>query len=317
MSKISYQSHELGAPAQVDSFHKLSRLQMPNDLRGKKVLDIGCNEGFFCKQALNRGASYVVGIDANPDVIKTAKDLYGSDSVEFISKSWNELPKEQFDLILWTSAMHYELNPESVLENISNLLTDNGLFILECGVHSQCRNEMIRTSRHDGTLWYPSMGFLEKLFEDTKLSYRHVGQPELVGADPVPRSVFHCHRVRPTIFLVVGESKSGKSYLAHQLRYSATKIISLDWFIARIYHSKYSHIELDNYIKITTNKDDLSGIYTGIDNDGFTEIYIDQILKSISKSDRLVIIEGFMTQLQVDTLRNKANTFANVWVAHK
>ena len=36
---------------------------MPSDLTGKSVLDIGCSEGFFCRQVAKRGARRVVGID--------------------------------------------------------------------------------------------------------------------------------------------------------------------------------------------------------------------------------------------------------------
>ena len=36
---------------------------IPQDLRGKSVLDIGCNGGFFSMQMKRRGADRVLGID--------------------------------------------------------------------------------------------------------------------------------------------------------------------------------------------------------------------------------------------------------------
>jgi len=44
---------------------KLRRIQLPEDLRGKSVLDIGCNEGFFAFEAERRGAAYVLAIDSD------------------------------------------------------------------------------------------------------------------------------------------------------------------------------------------------------------------------------------------------------------
>src|SRR5436190_23431213 len=36
---------------------------VPNDLRGKTVLDIGCNAGFYSIEMKRRGADHVLGID--------------------------------------------------------------------------------------------------------------------------------------------------------------------------------------------------------------------------------------------------------------
>ena len=39
-----------------------------------------------------------------------------------------------FDVILWSSAMHYEQDPARVLANIADRLTPGGMLILECGI---------------------------------------------------------------------------------------------------------------------------------------------------------------------------------------
>ncbi len=134
MNRLPYQSHYPGQKSMVDSFEKLERLKIPKNLKGKSFLDIGCNEGFFCNVAIERGASRVVGIDNDKNFINNAKEIYGNKGIIFLHEDWYNLPNEKFDIILWASAMHYELDPLKVLMKIANILNDDGLFILECGI---------------------------------------------------------------------------------------------------------------------------------------------------------------------------------------
>lgn len=55
---------ELG-DAEGVSLRKWEALQLPRDLRGASVLDIGCAEGFFCRQSASNGAGPVVGVDTS------------------------------------------------------------------------------------------------------------------------------------------------------------------------------------------------------------------------------------------------------------
>ena len=46
---------------------------LPADLRGKTVLDIGCNAGFYSIQMKLRGASRVLAVDHDPDYLRQAR----------------------------------------------------------------------------------------------------------------------------------------------------------------------------------------------------------------------------------------------------
>src|SRR5690606_23589355 len=46
---------------------------LPADLRGKSVLDIGCNAGFFAIEMKRRGAARVVGIDSDERYLAQAR----------------------------------------------------------------------------------------------------------------------------------------------------------------------------------------------------------------------------------------------------
>src|SRR6185369_8489543 len=46
---------------------------LPADLRGKTVLDIGCNAGFYAFEMKRRGAEHVVAIDTDPRYLAQAR----------------------------------------------------------------------------------------------------------------------------------------------------------------------------------------------------------------------------------------------------
>lgn len=310
----THQTHEGGEKGQTDSAYKLTRLKVPDSLTGKAVLDIGCNEGFFCNQALKRDAARVVGIDMNERFLSEARARYSDPRASYLLQGWHDLPDDKFDLILWTSAMHYELDPQKVLSSIATRLAPGGTFILECGVLGAPRKEMVYSLRHDGGLWYPTMPLVEDMLDRAGLSYRLVSQAELVGTDPIPRVVFHCTPRQPTVMLLTGASGSGKSDLAAQLYSNATKVISLDHFIARIWKSKWAHTPLEKFITEATDPDSLGGTYDGIDAEGLTDAYVTLLAKGVAASDELVVIEGYMTDAQRAALLEKLSPRARVWV---
>lgn len=315
MFGIPYQAHARGERSQVDNFRKLDRLKIPDSLQGKKVLDIGCNEGFFCKQTLDRGAASVVGIDYDPNCISKAKEIYKDPSIEFICGTWDTLPEGEFDLILWTSAMHYELDPLKVFKDISQLIAPDGIFILECGVSADNTKEMARVTRHDGSLWYPTRSYLEFCLDSVGLAFREVSPAEHTGTDPVPRYVFHVKKIKTNVIALVGKSNIGKSFLSFQIAKAADKIISLDWFIARIYHAKYVKTEFEHFIKNNTDPANLKNTYDLIDESGYTEDYVSELSKAVAFNDKLVIFEGYMTEPQISKLREELSSKAKFWVA--
>lgn len=97
----------------------------PDDLAGQSVLDIGCQNGFFCFEAIKRGAGRVVGCDVNPQCIERARvlaDCLGlADRVEFHVLDVEKQPiDERFDLVLCLNVTHHLLDPIAVIEKLAN-----------------------------------------------------------------------------------------------------------------------------------------------------------------------------------------------------
>jgi tRNA (mo5U34)-methyltransferase len=86
---------------------------LPQDLHGWKVLDVGCNAGFYSFELARRGAS-VVAIDVDARYLAQARwaaqKLGWQDQVEFREMGVYELARsqEQFDLV-WFMGVFYHL----------------------------------------------------------------------------------------------------------------------------------------------------------------------------------------------------------------
>jgi tRNA (mo5U34)-methyltransferase len=95
---------------------------IPQDLRGKTVLDIGCNAGFYAIEMKRRGADRVVGIDSDPAYLAQARfaaEVSGVD-IELAQLSVYELPRlgERFDLVLFMGVLYHLRHPLLALDLI-------------------------------------------------------------------------------------------------------------------------------------------------------------------------------------------------------
>lgn len=99
----------------------------PSDLAGKTVLDLGCNHGFFCFEALRRGAERVVGYDVRTNAIKGAKILarcLGA-KAEFAVRDFDrEPPTEHFDYVLCLNVLHHLRNPLTMIDRIVDIANE-------------------------------------------------------------------------------------------------------------------------------------------------------------------------------------------------
>ena len=310
-----YQTHDPETEGMSDSSLKLSRLRLPSDMSGMHVLDIGCNEGFFCRIAKERGAERVVGIDSAQERLDQAISLYGDLGIEFRHQSWDSLPDSTFDYIIWTSAMHYASDPKRIANLIFNALRADGTFILECGVadvHSMIP-EMRYVVRHSDIRAYPTRSYLlNHILSD--FAVRQVAAPEHTKGDPVARAVFHCNRAKSEIVLVHGPSRVGKSSFVHRhFAGVATKTIHLDYFISRLCKSKHAHREFLQFFQENYRPNNLGYLINAIDRHGLTETYIALVVGLLSPLDRLAVIEGFLTDLQLRELRKQTEADYILW----
>lgn len=97
---------------------------LPADLRGKTVLDIGCNAGFYSIEMKRRGAARVLGIDSDERYLAQARlaaQVLGFESdVEFAKLDVYDVGAigEKFDLVIFMGVLYHLRHPLLALDLI-------------------------------------------------------------------------------------------------------------------------------------------------------------------------------------------------------
>lgn len=95
---------------------------IPADLRGKTVLDIGCNAGFFSMQMKRRGADRVLGIDFDEDYLAQARFAAATENldIEFRRLSVYDVAtlREKFDIVIFIGVLYHLRHPLLALDLI-------------------------------------------------------------------------------------------------------------------------------------------------------------------------------------------------------
>jgi 2-polyprenyl-3-methyl-5-hydroxy-6-metoxy-1,4-benzoquinol methylase len=127
-----------GAHADVDVQFKLwdSLCLHACGLAGKRVLDIGANDGFFTIAALLAGAGKVTAIN-------TADEATYPDNLQFAAKQWDVAPEiivddfqaysfdVGYDVIFFLGVLYHLENVFAAVKRLRNLLNDEGTLYLE------------------------------------------------------------------------------------------------------------------------------------------------------------------------------------------
>lgn len=105
-----------------------------NDVRHKKVLDIGCGFGWFEYHMLQKGADHIWGIDLTEEDVHTAAASLQDDRVTFMVGSGIALPfeDEYFDCVVsWDVLEHIPAHTEKkMFQEIARVLKKKGTFYI-------------------------------------------------------------------------------------------------------------------------------------------------------------------------------------------
>ena len=132
------------------------------DIAGLRILDSGCGEGRFSRILAERGAQYVLGVDACPPFIDAARELQSS-SEEYVlgdAEDLSFLQDASFDLAV-SYLNHCDLrNFQANVEAVYRVLKDQGRFVV-ANVHPAVGSKQVDAGR-----WYQAALHLGPLFDE-------------------------------------------------------------------------------------------------------------------------------------------------------
>ena len=167
---------------------------IPSDLRGKSVLDIGCNGGFYSIEMKRRGADRVVGIDFDEDYLAQARfaaQVSGLE-IEFRRLSVYEVGKlrEKFDIVLFMGVLYHLRHPLLALDLIHEHVAKD-LLVFQSMLRGSKEVTPIKDDYH---FWeteifddpsFPRLYFIEKRYSDDPTNW---WIPNRAGAEAMLRS---------------------------------------------------------------------------------------------------------------------------------
>ncbi len=106
------------------------RAMLP-DLRGLRLLDLGCGFGWFCRWARGQGAAHVLGIDVSEKMLARARADTDDPAITYTRADLEhiELPPASFDLVYSSLALHYIERLEALLTQVHRTLVPGGRLV--------------------------------------------------------------------------------------------------------------------------------------------------------------------------------------------
>jgi ubiquinone/menaquinone biosynthesis C-methylase UbiE len=101
------------------------------DLRRRKVLDLGCGFGWFCRWAREQGANHVVGVDVSEKMLARAGAASADPAITYTRADMEqlELPPKTFDVVYSALALHYVENLSALLSQSYRSLAPGGILV--------------------------------------------------------------------------------------------------------------------------------------------------------------------------------------------
>jgi ubiquinone/menaquinone biosynthesis C-methylase UbiE len=98
------------------------------DLRGLKLLDLGCGFGWFSRWARCEGAVYVLGIDISEKMLARARAATGDSSITYVRADMEKLAlsARSLDLVYSSLALHYVEDLRRLLSQVYRSLVPGG-----------------------------------------------------------------------------------------------------------------------------------------------------------------------------------------------
>ena len=101
------------------------------DLRDRRVVDLGCGFGWFCRWADQQGAAEVLGLDVSHNMLERARATTQSNRIRYQRADLEQLqlPTTSYDLAYSSLTLHYIEHLADLFATVHRALAPGGRFV--------------------------------------------------------------------------------------------------------------------------------------------------------------------------------------------
>jgi cyclopropane fatty-acyl-phospholipid synthase-like methyltransferase len=105
--------------------------EMLPDLKGKRILDLGCGNGGMSKYFIEQGAKSVLAIDLSSNMLNEAREKNSDENITYVLLGMEDISKIEgkFDMVFSSLAFHYVQDYDKLVADIYNLLDNDGILL--------------------------------------------------------------------------------------------------------------------------------------------------------------------------------------------
>ncbi len=132
------------------------RTILPN-LQDKKVVDLGCGYGWFCRYAQEQGAASVLGLDISQKMLNKAAEMTQNTKIEYCQQDLAnlQLKTEYYDLAYSSLTLHYVEDLARLFDTVYQSLAVGGQFIFtaEHPIYTAPAQQNWHIDKHGNKSW--------------------------------------------------------------------------------------------------------------------------------------------------------------------
>jgi ubiquinone/menaquinone biosynthesis C-methylase UbiE len=127
-------------------------LQLVGDVRGQRVLDLACGNGYLSRRFARQGAA-VTGIDANAPIIERARAREARDPLDITyhvadAAHLTALPDGAFEVVVCNMALMDIADVAGAIQEVSRVLVSRGRLV--ASLAHPCFGDMLPTAQAGG-----------------------------------------------------------------------------------------------------------------------------------------------------------------------
>ncbi len=127
----TYMARRHGPDSPNDTLEKPVLLELVGPLAGQRILDLGCGDAAFGREALAQGCQTYVGVEGSRKMVAAARETLAGTSGEAVHANiatW-DYPRGAFSLVVSRLAIHYLEDLPATVANVWETLTPGGRFV--------------------------------------------------------------------------------------------------------------------------------------------------------------------------------------------